>query len=95
MNKPLKKSSDSSEGKKPLKKLSEKPRTPGRTPHQVMSRHIRDKNDVISEEDFQNLVIGAEVSDTTEEPLEISADPERPKDEDKDPKIIIPWDLVG
>lgn len=95
MNKPVKKSSDSSEEEKPVKKLSEKSRTAGRTPYQVMSRHIRDKDDVISEEDFKNLVIGAEVSDTAEEPLEISADTERPKDEDKDPKIIIPWDLVS
>lgn len=95
MSKQDRKKTDASQEQKPVKKHSDKPRKAGRTPHEVMSQHIRDKDDVITEEDFKNLVIGTEVNDTAEEPLEISSDTERPKDEDKDPAIITPWDLVS
>ena len=61
-----------------------------------MSRHIQNENDVITDEDFKNLDIGLDISkDTVHQPLPISDDPDRPKDEDKDPKVITPWDVIS
>jgi len=87
-------------GKEAIKKESLKPLNgnsnhTGKTPKQIMSRHIRDKEDVITDEDFKNLNIGIDVIDETDPPaLDIPNDSERPKDEDKDPKIITPWNLI-
>jgi len=68
----------------------------GKTPKQVMNKHIRDKNDIITEEDFKNLNISIDVfNDTAEQPLEIPDDNERPKDEDKDPAVVTPWDVIS
>ena len=67
----------------------------GKTPKQVVRKHIQDKNDVITEEDFKNLNISVDIyNDTAQQVLEIPDDKERPKDEDKDPVRIIPWDLI-
>jgi hypothetical protein len=61
-----------------------------------MNKHIQDENDVITDEDFKNLNIDLEISkDTAHQPLEIPDDTERPKDEDKDPKILTPWDVIN
>ena len=68
----------------------------GKTPKQVVRKHIRDKNDVISEEDFKNLDISVDVNnDTANEVLEIPGDKKRPKDEDKDPKTVTPWNVIS
>jgi len=68
----------------------------GKTPKQIISKHIRDKNDIITEEDFKNLNISIEVSnDTTGQPLELPDNNERPKDEDKDPAVVTPWDVIS
>jgi hypothetical protein len=68
----------------------------GKTPKQLMSKHIRDKNDIITEEDFKNLNISIDVSnDIAQQSLEIPDDKERPKDEDKDPAVVTPWDLIS
>jgi hypothetical protein len=68
----------------------------GRTPKQIMTRHILDKNDVITEEDFIKLNISIDISnDTAHQVLEISDNKERPKDVDKDPAIITPWDVLS
>lgn len=94
MSKPEKKPSGSEGGKKPVEKIPRKSGAKGKTAKQVMSKHIQDKNDVITEEDFKNLNIGAEITNDRHEPLEISEDHDRPKDEDKDPKIVTPWDVI-
>lgn len=69
----------------------------GKTPKQIISKHIRDKDDVITEEDFKNLNISTDVSnDTAQQPLEIILDKnKRPKDEDKDPAVVTPWDVIS
>ena len=95
MSTPITKNQDTPGDKIPVRKSAPQLRIKGRTPQQVMARHIRDKDDVISEEDFKNLIIGADVRDTAHQPLEIADDTERPKDEDKDPEIITPWDLIS
>ena len=67
----------------------------GKTAKEIMNRHIIHKDDVITDEEFKNLEVGVEnSSDTLHEPLDISNDHERPKDEDKDPKIATPWDVI-
>ena len=96
MSKSIKNASEPEKKKKSGDKIPQKAGSKGKTAKQVMSKHIQDKNDVISEEDFKNLNIGIETTnDTAHEPLEISEDHERPKDEDKDPKITTPWDVIS
>lgn len=78
------------------KYVEEIPRSAGRTTKQVMNKHIQDENDVITEEDFRNLNINPDISnDTTLQPILISNNTERPKDEDKDPVVITPWDVIS
>ncbi len=77
-------------------KTDQKTSHTGRTPRQVMTKHILDKNDVITEDDLNNLNISIDISNDTAHPvLEIPEDKERPKDEDKDPVMITPWDVIS
>lgn len=95
MKKSVTKSSASGEEDKQGKGKSPKPRSSGKTPKQIMDKHLHDENHVISEEDFKNLDISVEVSnDSSHKPLRISGDKGRPKDEDKDPGIVTPWDVI-
>jgi hypothetical protein len=94
MSKSIPKTSELIESGKTEEKIPQTPHSTGKTTKQMMSKHIRDENDVITDEDFKNLNIDLEISkDTAHQPLEISDDIERPKDEDKDPKIVTPWDV--
>ena len=96
MNKSEKKLTESLQEEVSASKTDQKSRHTGRTPRQIMTKHILDKNDVITEDDFNNLNISIDISnDTSHTVLDIPDDKERPKDEDKDPAIIIPWDLVS
>lgn len=63
----------------------------GKTPHELMHKHVVDKEDVISDEDFKNMAIGATVDLNIHEvhlPENISAD------ENKDPGNVTPWDVL-
>lgn len=96
MSKSVKKLSEPGGGKKKAKKITQKSASVGRTAQEIVKKHIRDKNDVITEEDFKNLKIEIDITkDTAHQPLQIPDDKERPKDEDKDPKIITPWDVIS
>ncbi len=96
MPKAEKKSSEPGKEKETENPILKKPGNKGKTPKQIISRHMRDKNDVITEEDFKNLDISIDISgDTAHKPLEIPDDKERPKDEDKDPSVVTPWDLIS
>ncbi len=66
----------------------------GKTAKELMKKHISDKNDIISEEDFKNLEFNLNDDETAHTP-EISNDSERPKDEDKDPKNVTPWNIIS
>jgi hypothetical protein len=71
-------------------------RTVGKTSKQLMDKHLSDEKDVISEEDFKNLELDLELpADEAHQPLEITEDKNRPKDEDKDPKMITPWNIIN
>lgn len=94
MQKAEKKSSEP--GKETANPILKKSGYTGKTSKQIISRHMRDKNDVITDEDFKNLDISIDISrDTAHHPLEIPDDKERPKDEDKDPSVVTPWDLIS
>jgi hypothetical protein len=82
---------------KGVEKFPQKKGSKGKTAKQIVNRHISNKDDVITEEEFKNLEVGVgenATSGTTHIPLKISNDPDRPKDEDKDQKIITPWDVI-
>jgi hypothetical protein len=79
-------------------KIPQKTGTKRKTPKQVMNEHIKNQKAVITDEEFKNLAVGADLSvekDTAHEPLEIKDSKKRPKDEDKDPKIVTPWDVIN
>ena len=96
MNKSEKKLTESLQEEVSASKTDQKSRHTGRTPRQIMTKHILDKNDVITEDDFNNLNISVEIDNDTAHPqLVIREDKERPKDEDKDPAMITPWDIIG
>lgn len=80
---------------KPVERIPQKSTSGGKTTQQMMNKHIQDEKDVITDEDFKNLKLDMELpTDEAHQPLEIPNDPGRPKDEDKDPKVITPWDLI-
>jgi hypothetical protein len=82
-----KKSTKDTSGKSPGKRLTAK---------QIVNRHIKIKDDVISEEDMKNVKIDSSVpKDKAHRPLKISSSKKRPKDEDKDPNIATPWDVIN
>jgi hypothetical protein len=67
----------------------------GKTVKQLRDLHMRDRNHIITNEEMQSLELDTDNPHTnTSHTPDISDDSERPKDEDKDPKIITPWDLV-
>jgi hypothetical protein len=81
--------------KKTVEKIPRKETKKGKTTKQIMTRHIQDKNDVITDEDFKNLNLELDITkDTAHELLVIENNSERPKDEDKDPKVVTPWDVI-
>jgi hypothetical protein len=96
MKKSPKKSSELGGEKKKMNEISKPSSSTGKTTKQIMRRHMKDKNDVITDEEFRNLNISPDISNDPEyKPLQIDDDKERPKDEDKDPAIIVPWDLIS
>jgi len=61
-----------------------------------VKRHFSNKNDKITNEDFENLKIDLSLpKDSAHEPLPIEADKERPKDVDKDNTVTTPWDVIS
>lgn len=66
------------------------------TPGEIMGRHISNEEDIISDEEFKNLRIGTDIADEAKhKPLKIERKKNRPKDEDKDPIIKTPWDVIN
>jgi hypothetical protein len=79
-----------------VNKVQKKPLSKGLTPKQIVKRHIQNENDLITEDDMKNVKIDSSLqSDQAHQPLEISSDTERPKDEDKDNKTRTPWDVIS
>lgn len=97
MSKSIKNQTETGDESKTGEKASRKKTSRGKTPKQIMSRHIKDKNDVITDEEFKNLELDLDKPGSTEtsHTPTIPDDDDRPKDEDKDHKIKTPWDVLG
>jgi len=68
----------------------------GKTADEIVKRHLSDKDDKITKEDFENLYIDLNLpKDKAHEPLPIKPGKERPKDEDKDNTVTTPWDVIS
>lgn len=66
-----------------------------KTAKEIVKRHLSNKNDKITDDDFKNLKIDLSIpKDKAHEPLPIKEDNDRPKDVDKDHAIITPWDVL-
>ena len=69
---------------------------PGKTAKEIVKRHLSNENDKITKEDFETLKIDLSMpKGRANEPLPIKPGTERPKDEDKDPTVTTPWDVIS
>ena len=68
----------------------------GKTAKEIVKRHLSDKNDKITKEDFETLKIDLTLpKGRANEPLSIKPGKERPKDEEKDNTTTTPWDVIS
>ena len=77
---------------------NQKKSSTGLTTKQIVNRHIQNKNDKITEDDMMNVKIDSSLPiDSSVQPLPVSDDNERSKneDEDKDNRITTPWDVIN
>jgi len=89
--KPVLKGEKNTENKKKSKQKAN-----GKTANEIVKRHLSDKDDKITNEDFENLKIDLSLpKDKAHKPLPIKNDKERPKDSDKDNTITTPWDVIS
>jgi hypothetical protein len=96
MSKSINESQEWLKEQKTVEEIPQKSTSGGNTTQEMMSKHIHDEKDVISDEDFKNLKLDLELpTDKAHQPLEIPNDPDRPKDEDKDPRVMTPWDIIN
>ena len=83
-------------GTKGSKKGELTPTPGGKTSKEIVKRHLKNKNDKISEDDLKNLKIDTSIpKDKAHEPLPITSNKDRPKDAEKDNTIITPWDVIS
>ena len=62
---------------------------------QLKDIHMNDKSHIMTDEELKDLDLNLSHPDTsTSHTPDIPEGEERPKDEDKDPKKITPWDLI-
>ena len=95
MPKPSKRK-DNSLSKKNVEQIPQKSRKPGKTTKELVDDHIHDKDDIISDEAFKNVVLDLGIpGDEAHQPLPIPDKKGRPRDEDKDPRITTPWDVIS
>lgn len=67
-----------------------------KTTREIVKRHLSNKHDKITEEDFKDLTLEISIShDKAHEPLPIKARKERPKDVEKDNTTTTPWDVIS
>ena len=61
----------------------------------LRDKHLSDKNHVITDEEMKDLDVEHTPPDrSTSHTPKIPNKKNRPKDEDKDPKILTPWDTI-
>ena len=68
----------------------------GKTAKEIVKRHLSNKDDKITKEDFETLKIDLSLpKGRANEPLPIKPGKERPKDSDKDNTVTTPWDVIS
>ncbi len=81
--------------KKPTENIPQKS-SKGLTAKQIVTRHVQNEDDIITADDMKNVKIDLSLPrDKAHKPLPISADNERPKDEEKDHNTSTPWDVIN
>jgi hypothetical protein len=67
-----------------------------KTVKELRDKHLSDKSHVITEQEVGELDLDIDKPDRTSSHVpDLPEDKDRPRDEDKDPKIITPWDVVS
>lgn len=67
-----------------------------KTAKEIVKRHLSNKHDKITDDDFKNLEIDLSIpKDKAQEPLPIKKGKQRPKDVEKDNTITTPWDVIS
>ncbi|HET9744874.1 MAG TPA: hypothetical protein VFP97_04115 [Chitinophagaceae bacterium] len=67
-----------------------------KTAKEIVKRHLSNKHDKITDDDFKNLEIDLSIPrDKAHEPLPIKKGKQRPKDVEKDNTITTPWDVIS
>jgi hypothetical protein len=67
-----------------------------KTAQEIVKRHLSNKHDKITDDDFKNLEIDLSIPrDKAHEPLRIKKGKQRPKDVEKDNTITTPWDVIS
>ncbi|HUR67264.1 MAG TPA: hypothetical protein VMZ03_13020 [Chitinophagaceae bacterium] len=62
----------------------------------LRDKHLADKNHVITDQEIKELDLDIDTTDpvvATHVP-ELPDNENRPKDEDKDPEMVTPWDII-
>lgn len=75
-------------------KIPQQEKSEGESSQEIMTRHLLNKDDVITDEDFRNLKIEVEALPEEINSRDFLNDKDRPKDEDKDPENLTPWDVI-
>lgn len=79
-----------SSGEKPTPKKGVKR---GHTTKELRTKHLRDKNHSISDEDIKSIRV--EMKSDEEVPTKLPEGDERPHDVDKDKRFKTSWDVLG
>jgi hypothetical protein len=82
----------------PQKKTTAQPRKRKKkvTTQERVKQHFMDEDDIITDQDLKEVHLDLGIpKDEAHEPLPITNDTNRPKDEDKDNKQITPWDVIS
>lgn len=61
----------------------------GKTPKELVQKHIADKDDIISEDEFKNMLIGTDFT------AEIMDNIQPSKEEDNDSLIPSSWNVIS
>jgi len=81
---------------KPAKKINKKPASGHKTSYDVVKRHLSNKDDKITDDDFKTLKIDLSIpEDRAHKPLPVKPDKERPKDSEQDNDTLTPWDVIS
>lgn len=77
-------------------KTTKKNSSGSKTSSEIVKRHLKNKQDKITEDDLKNLKIDLSLpKDPAHKPLPLKPGKERPKDADKDNTITTPWDVIS